>query len=97
MCYTAGIDNQRASGANIAASCRTIFLNNLPAPGGNICRVSFPAALDILCSAVDIGTRGNTMIINILCTTIDYGIGRVSGNIHYPAVIYSGRISFSIR
>ena len=85
MCNTTGIDNQRASGANIAASCRTIFLNNLPAPGGYNCRVSFPAALDILRSAVDIGTRGNTMIINILCTTIDYGIGRVSGNMILPS------------
>ena len=97
MCYTAGIDNQRASGANIAASCRTIFLNNLPAPRGYICRVSFPAALDILRSTVDIGARGNTMIINILCATINYGICRVSGNIHNAAIIYSGRISFSIR
>ncbi len=97
MCDTAGIDNQRASGANIAASCRTSFLNNLLAPGRDICCVSFPAALDILCSAVDIGARGNTMIINILCATINYGICRVSGNIHNAAVIYSGRISFSIR
>ncbi|MGU0172317.1 hypothetical protein ACVXG8_20075 [Escherichia coli] len=52
---------------------------------------------DILRSAVDIGARGNTMIINILRATINYGICRVSGDIHDPAIIYSGRISFSIR
>ena len=74
MCNTAGIDNQRASGANIAANCRTIFLNNLPAPGGYNCCVSFPAALDILRSAVDIGACGYAIIINILCATINYGI-----------------------
>ena len=96
MCNTAGIDNQRASSANIAASCRTIFLNNLPAPGGYNCCVSFPAAFDILRSAVDIGACGYAIIINILCATINYGICRVSGNIHNPAIIYSGRISFSI-
>ena len=66
MCNTAGIDNQRASGANIAANCRTIFLNNLPAPGGYNCCVSFPAAFDILRSAVDIGACGYAIIINIL-------------------------------
>ncbi|CAM6620158.1 hypothetical protein HmCmsJML284_02702 [Escherichia coli] len=97
MCDTAGIDNQRASGTNIAASCRTSFLNNLLAPGRDICCVSFPAALDILRATVDISSRSNTMIINILCTAINYGISRVPGNIHGPAVIYSGRISFSIR
>ena len=88
MCNTAGIDNQRASGANIAANCRTIFLNNLPAPGGYNCCVSFPAAFDILRSAVDIGACGYAIIINGIC--------RVSCNIHNPAIIYSGRISFSI-
>ncbi|STH11513.1 Uncharacterised protein [Escherichia coli] len=97
MCDTAGMDNQSASGTNIAASCRTSFLNNLLAPGRDICCVSFPATLDILRATVDIGSRSNTMIINILCTAINDGICRVSGNIHNCAIIYSGRISFSIR
>ncbi len=45
MCDTAGIDDQRASGANIAASCRTSFLNNLLAPEEIFVVSAFPPLL----------------------------------------------------